>query len=306
MTASVKQILPAARDVHEQRVNDAIVAAAASAGGTGPQGPQGAQGAAGPQGAAGAQGAAGPQGATGPQGAAGSAGAQGAQGAQGPQGAAGVPGTRLCTPQGTLVRQYDGTTATGWTTSAGTVTSSGGQLRFTYGSSGSGLNIALEPSGASSVATGELWADMSPVTAGTDGWDDCGLIFRATDTSNFYYFLLRAPAASVSSVTSASQFIVGKCVAGSFTTLAQTPSTVSGSIPMKSLTGPHRVLIRFVGSAITVYLNETLVCSARDTALTTGRVGFFQECFDNSGTPVIDYDNITVLSLSAPFTPASY
>lgn len=205
----------------------------------------------------------------------------------------------LCIPQGTLARKYTfDTTTESWTTDAGSLSATGGKLRVTGGGSNA---TALEPSGASSVADGELVVDLQPVTA-SSAIVDMGVVFRATDVNNHYLLAIRSGAYSSGLPT----LTLYKKVSGSYTSLFDTPSTTAGNIPfvLGATGGPLRVLVRFVGNVITVFVNETFVASVTDSSLSTGRVGV--RVGGASPAYVLDVDNVLVYTLSSGWTPTPY
>lgn len=200
------------------------------------------------------------------------------------------PAPLLCMPQGTVARQYLFTsTVESWTNDAGTMTATGGKLRITNNVN---INVtALEPSGASSVPDGELWADVECVTADGAGRGTFGLVFRAADANNHYMWGI--------DFAGTGTFNLYKKVSGTYTSVRA--FTWDGYLPAP---GWGRFMTRFVGSQLELWCNETLVTAVRDTTFTTGRCGVRAGSTTSSST--IDFDNVTVLSLASGWRPPSY
>lgn len=214
-------------------------------------------------------------------------------------------------PQGTLQRRYTfDTDVQNWTTTGGSQSQTNGKLQVVGG--GSTRCIALEPSSASNVADGEYYVDVYPTAGGSGltGLDDVFIVFRATDTSNFYALELYLGNYSGASLPEVG---LSKVVGGTFTTIVQDVPQASSttqqiaqqfvSMPPNAAWPPLRVMVRFVGAAIQVYVNESHVLSAYDSSLTSGRVGV--------GTGVANgytilADNASVYSLPSTWTPANY
>lgn len=173
-------------------------------------------------------------------------------------------------PTGTLDRDYTfDSTVESWTNDLGTLSSTGSKLRLVHTSGA----IAVEPSGASDVADGEATWDFNTVAM----TGSVGLIFRYVDANNFYMVTFQ-PAFAMQ---------MFKRVAGTFSsfgTAAAAPSFARAVIPI------IRVMVRFVGSRIEVYVNGTLVLWEVDTAHTTGRVGI------RADNATMEVDNVKVYS----------
>jgi hypothetical protein len=173
-------------------------------------------------------------------------------------------------PTGTHQRTYTfDSTVESWTTDAGTLSSTGSKLRLVHTSAA----IAVEPSGASNVADGEAQWDFN-TTAMTGS---AGLIFRYVDANNFYMVTFQPGAA----------LQMFKRVAGSFSSFGATannPNFARAVIPV------IRVMARFVGANLEVYVNGTLVLWENDTAHSTGRVGI------RADNATMEVDNVKVYS----------
>lgn len=186
-------------------------------------------------------------------------------------------------PQGSLFRQYTfDSTVEGFTTTSGTLSATSGTLQLVGGSE----SIALEDSGVTSLADGEFSLDMKLVAG-----KDAGFIVRATDASNYYLISVRRY-----DYTPTSDGIVTlyKRVAGTYSYLTQ------GNISGLGANSQVRMLARFVGGDISVYMNDTLMISTYDTTFTTGRVGI--RAYDSSVT--VQADNMKLYSLPASWTPS--
>jgi hypothetical protein len=111
--------------------------------------------------------------------------------------------------------------------------------------------------------------------AGADRW--AGLATRRADDANYYYVTLR---------TSGSVQLK-RMVGGVFTTLAAAPATVT-------VGRKYRLRLESIGSAHRVYLDDRLVLTARDAALSQGTAGVIMY------RASADYDNVIVTP--SPFT----
>lgn len=177
-------------------------------------------------------------------------------------------------PSGTLLRTYTfDSTVEGWTTNNGTLSATGGRLRLV----GSDNSSAIEPSSAANVADGEIQFDCY-LLAGID----IGVIVRATDAANHYMIAFRSGAGNAIEVF--------KKVAGVYTSLG-----VHGSFAIALVAGTvHvKVLVRFVGSLIDVYINESHKLTVSDTTYSTGRVGGRA----NTSGDTMELDNVKVYSV---------
>lgn len=216
--------------------------------------------------------------------------------------AAGYNGSYVPTlnkPQGTLQRRYTfDSSIQSWTTDHGSLAQTSGLLQFTPGTSQD--STALEPSTAANVADGEVYLDFVPVSV-TGNIDYAGIVFRATDANNYYMFELQ----TFTSQAGASEFSLIKRVSGTYTTInPQTMSRAQSDTPfaLPKLHGIVRLMVRFVGSQLSLYVNETFVGSWIDSTYTTGRVGVY--CYGNPA--VVNIDNVSVYALSSAWTPANY
>ncbi len=187
------------------------------------------------------------------------------------------------TTQNTLQRSYTfDSTVEGWTTSAGTLAVSSSRLQLT----GSGDSIALEPGTATNVADGEYYTLFKPVTG-----SDFGLVFRAADAGNLYLVAIRTIATTLAAV------VLFKRVTGTYTAITIDSSAWRPFILTSGTSA--QVLIRFVGNQINVFINDTWVLGANDTAHTTGRVGMRLSTTND----VLQIDNTKVYSLPSTWQP---
>lgn len=214
----------------------------------------------------------------------------------------------LFQPQGTFLRKYDfndGTTAS-WTTDVGSLANVSSRLQLTSATS-AGNSSALEPSTASSLSDGELVVTTFPVTADSAGQYDLGVIFRATDANNHYVLVWRQGTAALTSA----QFALYKKVSGTYTALAtsggsnSTGSPYSTPLPLGS-GSQSRILVRFVGTLIQVYFNDTFVMAHNDSTYTTGLVGVRLANSATTPAAVVQFDDIQAYSLTSTWSPASY
>jgi hypothetical protein len=167
-------------------------------------------------------------------------------------------------PSGTLDRSYTFTsTVESWTTNFGTLSSTSSRLQLTHTSGA----VALEPSGVSSVANGEVECEYRT----TLNTGSASIVFRATDTSNYYMIVFQPATVSV----------LYKCVAGAFTAIRSGTDLIAGGI-----TGPFQILVRFNGVQLEAYVNGTLTAAIQDSTFTTGRCGIR---VDNATMQVDDY-----------------
>ncbi|HVV76338.1 MAG TPA: hypothetical protein VHC43_09910 [Mycobacteriales bacterium] len=223
---------------------------------------------------------------------------------------------KLSVPQGTQLRQYTfaGSTAS-WTTSSGTLASTSNGITLTTSTQFAHC-VALEPAGAANVADGEFYIDLVSGSGVTDtsttgGWLDTGVAFRATDANNCYVIAVRHLKRTTSySAGSAFTVELYKIVSGTITSLGG-PVPLSGSNierPLTFVNGTHneRMLVRFVGSYIEIFLDERSQARWNDTTLTTGRLGFRLSSQVNGDTVVAKFANATVYSLSSNWAPATY
>jgi len=203
-------------------------------------------------------------------------------------------------PQGVISRQYTfDNDNNGFVNDVGTMTVVNSRLQLA--SSGNNNMTALEPSATANVADGELWADIYPISADSSGQYDYGLVFRATDANNHYLLALRQGTTGSSS----SEFEVYKKVAGTYTSIRGTVGVTTYNNPMAlSGTTPARVMVRFVGSQISVYCNEVFVLGTTDGTYTTGRIGV--RTAGSTGGVTAQFDNLSVYSLSSTWTPLAY
>ena len=164
-------------------------------------------------------------------------------------------------PWGTQDREYTfDSTVDGWTAAAGTLTATGGKLRYVGGNVVGGGSIALEPSSATAIAGGEVEATINTLNDA----NSIGLVFRATDDANAYILVLRESTLGLADVQ------LYKLVAGALTSIASRADTDLVRQP-----NSVHVLIRFVGSLIKVYIDGMLAFATKDTTYTTGYVGLF-------------------------------
>ncbi len=187
------------------------------------------------------------------------------------------------TTQNTLQRSYTfDSTVEGWTTNAGALAVASSRLQLT----GSGDSIALEPGTATNVADGEYYTRFIPVTG-----HDFGLVFRAADAANLYLVTIRTIATNLAATA------LYKRVTGTYTAI--TTDSVDWR-PFILTTGTSaQILIRFVGKQINVFINDTWVLGANDTAHTTGRVGMRLSTTND----VLQIDNTKVYSLPSTWQP---
>lgn len=202
-------------------------------------------------------------------------------------------------PQGVLARQYTfDTDIQSWTLSAGgSLSAASGQLVITKTSATDA--VALEPSGASNVADGEVWCDYTGVVTSTqvNGQDIIGLVFRATDANNNYLAQINMGIGTSSSP----QVVLYKRVSGAYTQLVTSPISTTNYMPLLNRDGPHRFMVRFVGPLISLYVNETFMLSWYDATFSTGRCGLYAY---NNGT--YKFDNVTVNTLASTWTALPY
>jgi hypothetical protein len=190
-------------------------------------------------------------------------------------------------PAGTLLRSYtfDSTTESWEAQSGVTLANSNGRLSVT-GTGGQYAKTALEPSGAADVADGEVYLTL------TMGSQAAGIAFRQTDASNGYHLYL-SPVNENWGVTAA----LYKCVAGTDTGLAFTvgaTGTPSNKAMVTNADAVIKVLVRFVGGQLQVFINDAHIMTVNDTTFTTGRIG----AVANGTTSPFFFDNLKVYSLS--------
>jgi len=105
--------------------------------------------------------------------------------------------------------------------------------------------------------------------SGADRW--FGLMTRQTDASNYYYVTAR----------SSGTIQLRRMLNGAFTTLASAPYSIT--------TGrKYRLRLESIGTTQRVYIDDKLLLSARDSALTQGRAGLIM--YRTSA----DYDNVLI------------
>ena len=170
-------------------------------------------------------------------------------------------------PYGALNRSYTFTsTVEDLTTPAnGTLSVEDGGLKYVTTAD----VVATEPVGAADVADGELICDVK-FTSGTDG----GVAFRKSDDSNFYFLLMSSAAITLY-----------KKVGGGYTSLSTTSPFLGSGVF-------HKVCARFVGTRITIYINDQLMISTTDSDLTTGKIGLRV----NTGTMYLDHVKVYTLT----------
>jgi hypothetical protein len=173
-------------------------------------------------------------------------------------------------PSGTLDRSYSfASTVESWTITAGTLSSTGGKLRATHTSPA----VAIEPVGASTFADGAIVCDVTPVTV----TGSIAVCWRVADSSNFYMLVWQAGQGPQ----------LYKVVAGAATAIgAAFTAHVDGNTWVGHTV---RLMVRFVGTSIKVYVDGTLVYVLIDSAISAaGRMGLRVD----NGT--IDVDNVEV------------
>lgn len=184
-------------------------------------------------------------------------------------------------PYGSLQRTYTfDTTVESWTTTGGTLSSTGSRLRLAV----AGLQVALEPSTAANVADGEVQMDGRIVSG-----DDIDVVFRATDANNLYLMEFIHQGHAGRGVR------LYKRVTGTFTLLGSAFHPTGGELPIENDGQTYKLMVRFVGSQIDAYLNNMLVGSWWDTTYTTGDVGI---ACGGQGSTTIDVDNVRVYSIT--------
>ena len=114
--------------------------------------------------------------------------------------------------------------------------------------------------------------------SGADRW--FGLMTRQTDTSNYYYVTAR----------SSGTIQLRRIINGTFTTLASAPYAITAG-------RKYRLRLESIGTTHRVYVDDKLLLTAYDSALTAGRAGLVM--YRTSG----DYDN--VLISPTPFTTST-
>jgi hypothetical protein len=171
-------------------------------------------------------------------------------------------------PSGTLDRSYTfDSTVESWTTTAGTLSSTSSRLQLTHSSPA----VALEPSGAANVTDGEVQCEYRTISM----IGSAGVLFRVTDSSNFYAALFQP---SVNTT-------IYKFVAGAATLLRNGTTLI-----LNSAAGPFQILVRCVGVQIEVYVNGELTAAIQDATYTTGRFGIRA---DNATMQVDDFKVFT-------------
>jgi len=143
------------------------------------------------------------------------------------------------------------------------------------------------------IANGTDGSDYS-ITAdmgyGSETTAHPGLVFRYTDSQNFYNVLL-------GNATS-NEFYLLKIVNGSVTELDRETAYPIG---VANLWNSFRVDV--IGSSISVFLNGTLALSATDSSLSSGEVGFLSNGAGPSATSVShNFDNFSVDTVPEPST----
>ena len=182
-------------------------------------------------------------------------------------------------PQGTLDRSYNFDSGVeGWTTvGGGSLANVSGMLQHTAVAAAS-ESWAIEPAGVNNVVDGELCLDLiggSPF--------DAKLLFRATDTNNAYIAII-----------SNARFAIVKRVSG------VTSDIISRTETLLDPSVSYRIMIRFVGPIIKVFVDDTEVITVEDTSIVTGgRIG--SGGYNGSNFRM---DNIKVYSLPANWEPS--
>ncbi|HKY57654.1 MAG TPA: hypothetical protein VJL80_06425 [Aeromicrobium sp.] len=161
--------------------------------------------------------------------------------------------------------------------------------------------IILEPSSPTggNIADGEFWFDYINET-NSGSVLDTGVIFRATDANNFMSCFIR-----LSGPTGIATVDFEKRVAGTYTSVASSATT--HLVPFFPSTGlvRARVLARFVGAHIEIYVNEVFVGACNDSTFTTGICGV-RHIARQSANQVASYDNATMYSLASTWTYPVY
>ena len=180
-------------------------------------------------------------------------------------GGTGIPGQSawmMSRPAGVLARQYefDGSLE-GWAISGGgTLSAVGGSLVLARAGDSTS---AMEPTTAQNIADGELLFDVM-VSGGSGIF---GIYLRASDINNGYEIVLRSGDGSDTPAIN-----LYKVVSGS-STWVNRGAGENGVPSFWAKDTRLRMLIRFVGANITVYINDSFAASFVDTTFTTGRIG---------------------------------
>ena len=175
-------------------------------------------------------------------------------------------------------------TTESFTTDNGTLTASSGGLQLVVASDAN--STILEPSGATSVTDGETCFDL----VATPDPTDFGIVFRATDANNHYMLAIRC-----NNTTPTNTIDLFKKVSGSYSSISSSGVTIPGTATANL---PMRVMIRFVGTIFTLYVNETRIAAFTDSTYSSGRSGIRAY---KAGT--YRFDNFQTYSLSGWPTP---
>lgn len=159
--------------------------------------------------------------------------------------------------------------ATGWTVASGVLSvTRRGPSRVLRQSNTSGTALALLA--ASLMGSQSVQADLRPITfAAGDRW--VGLVTRYTDSSNYYYAVLR----------SGGFLTLRRLQDGRHVTLA------NRAVPVRA-GGRYRLRLESIGSRHRVYVNDRRLIDVYDDRLGPGRAGVLSQ-----GASV-DFDNVVV------------
>lgn len=161
-----------------------------------------------------------------------------------------------------------------WQIVSGTWTIESGELSGTAGSASQDYILSVN---------GSTWTDYdftADVWVKSSTWD-AGLAFRVQDVNNHYLLAVRS-----NSTTATNVIDLYKRVAGNYTALAGV-SKANLSIPDNTRV---TILIRVIGTSITVYANGKKVLTYTDSTFSVGRIG----CRVNNLTHA-HFDNISVV-----------
>ncbi|WP_168735932.1 glycoside hydrolase family 9 protein [Cohnella fermenti] len=169
-----------------------------------------------------------------------------------------------------LEEDFEDGVADGWTATSGTWSVQAGQY---VGQAGSGNSFSVAGDAAWTDYT--LQADVS-VTSNTNGNKDAGLLFRYTDSDNYYVLYLK------NNDRTGRKLELVKSVGGVKTTLAYAnPSVAADTFYTYKIVGD--------GADISVYQNGTLQFAVTDTAHVSGKIG--ARVYANTRAY---FDNVTV------------
>jgi hypothetical protein len=128
---------------------------------------------------------------------------------------------------------------------------------------------------------GDIRVEVDATKAGGPDDNDFGLVCHFLDDNNFHYFL----------ISSDGYQVIGRYLKGESTFLSSDKMQLSDAVRKGSTT--NQIRADCIGETLLLYVNNQMVASTTDTALTGGTVGMIVGTFDEGGVDIL-FDNFVV------------